>query len=261
MSDTGTPSSPGRPPAAASAAPPTGRPPKPDPPDLLEHGGRGATSDRWLFLRLVVVAGPVEADAVAGALRSARVEGCVYADAHHPGDLGVLTIHDDPAELVERVDPALSPLLADGRASLRRAMTMMGRSYALGYEPDLDDTLRHRPRRTAHRPDCPWAVWYPLRRHGSFARLSRDEQMTILREHGTLGMAFGQNDLAHDIRLASHGLDPHDNDFTVGLVAPELATLSKLVEAMRPTVQTSTYLASLGPFFVGRRLASITPAD
>jgi len=234
-----------------------GRPPKPDPPDLLEHGGRGATSDRRLFVRLIVLTGNVTADGVVEALRSASVEACVYADAHHPGDLGVLTIHDDPAEMVDRIDPALAPLLDEGKAALRREMTMMGRTYAIGYEPDLDDTLLERPRRAAHHADCPWAVWYPLRRHGSFARLDREEQMTILREHGTIGMAFGQNGLAHDIRLASHGLDPHDNDFTVGLVAPELATLSKLVEAMRPTVQTSTYLASLGPFFVGRRVASL----
>ncbi|MEO0587753.1 MAG: chlorite dismutase family protein [Planctomycetota bacterium] len=230
--------------------------PKPDPPDLSEHGSRGAASDRRLFLRLVVIEGDVAAEAVERALRDAAVEGCVYLDAHHPGAVGVLTIHEDPAELAERVGPALGGLMSP-TVRLRHAMTMLGRTYALGYEPDLEETLIERPRRTAHRDDCPWAVWYPLRRSGAFARLERDEQMAILREHGTIGMAFGQNDLAHDIRLASHGLDPNDSDFTVGLVAPELSTISKLVEKMRPTVQTSTYLERLGPFFVGRRVASV----
>ncbi|MEM0914124.1 MAG: chlorite dismutase family protein [Planctomycetota bacterium] len=235
--------------------------PKVDPPDLAEHGARDATSDRRLFMRLIVIDGGLAPSGIVKALQGAGVEGCVYADAHQPGGVGVLTIHEDPADLVEKVDPALSPLLATdsggGRhASVRHGMTMLGRTYALGHEPDLDETLIDRPRRHAHLPDCPWVVWYPLRRSGAFARLDREEQMAILREHGMIGMAFGQNDLAHDIRLASHGLDLHDNDFTVGLVAPQLATISKLVEAMRPTVQTSTYLERLGPFFVGRRLAS-----
>ncbi|MEM9790625.1 MAG: chlorite dismutase family protein [Planctomycetota bacterium] len=229
--------------------------PKPDAPDLSEHGARGETSERRLFMRLIVVDGGVSTDAVAEALRKAGAEGCVYTDAHRPGGVGVLTIHEDPAALIERVDPALVGVIESAR--VRPEMTMLGRSYALGHEPDLNDTLIERPRRHAHLPDCPWAVWYPLRRSGAFARLDREEQMAILREHGTIGMAYGQNGLAHDIRLASHGLDPHDNDFTVGLVAPELATISKLVEAMRPTVQTSTYLERLGPFFVGRRVASL----
>jgi hypothetical protein len=43
-----------------------------------------------------------------------------------------------------------------------------------------------------------------------------------------------------------------DNDFVLGLVGPELHPLSAMVQAMRRTRQTSNYLASLGPFFVGR---------
>ena len=61
-------------------------------------------------------------------------------------------------------------------------------------------------------------------------------------------------DLAHDIRLACHGLDTHDNDFLIGLVGKELQPLSHLVQTMRKTVQTSEYMASLGPFFVGHAL-------
>ena len=59
-------------------------------------------------------------------------------------------------------------------------------------------------------------------------------------------------DLAHDIRLACHGLDVHDNDFVVGLVGKDLHPLSAVVQAMRKTQQTSLYLDRLGPFFVGR---------
>ena len=51
--------------------------------------------------------------------------------------------------------------------------------------------------------------------------------------------------------IACHGLDVHDNDFLIGLVGKELQPLSHIVQAMRKTAQTSEYMASLGPFFVG----------
>ena len=66
-----------------------------------------------------------------------------------------------------------------------------------------------------------------------------------------LGRAYGDADLAHDIRLACHGLDVNDNDFVIGLVGRDLHALSHLVQAMRRTIQTSQYLETLGPFFVG----------
>jgi chlorite dismutase len=145
---------------------------------------------------------------------------------------------------------------AEPFASLtRRAdLAMLGRTYASGFESDLDDWLLHRPRRTVLNPAWPWAIWYPLRRVGAFARLSPEEQGAILREHGTLGRAYGDADLAHDIRLACHGLDPHDNDFVIGLVGRELHPLSHLVQTMRRTAQTAQYIQSLGPFFVGHVL-------
>ena len=48
-----------------------------------------------------------------------------------------------------------------------------------------------------------------------------------------MGRAYGEADLAHDVRLACHGLDTHDNDFVIGLVGRELHPLSHLVQAMR----------------------------
>jgi chlorite dismutase len=91
-----------------------------------------------------------------------------------------------------------------------------------------------------------------LRRSGQFEKLSPEEQNEILREHGGIGRAYGSSDLAHDIRLACHGLDKNDNDFIAGLVGKEMFPLSHLVQRMRKTKQTSQYLVSLGPFFVGR---------
>ena len=130
--------------------------------------------------------------------------------------------------------------------------TMLGRTYALGYEPDLADVLLQRPRRTVLNPQWKWAVWYPLRRSGKFAALPADEQRVILAEHGAIGMSYGAGDYAHDVRLACHGLDKDDNDFVVGLIGKDLYPLSAIVQSMRKTQQTSLYLERLGPFFVGR---------
>jgi chlorite dismutase len=132
--------------------------------------------------------------------------------------------------------------------------TMVGRTYSIGYEPDLTDVLLHRPRRTVLNPAWPWSVWYPLRRSGRFAQLPPEEQRVILAEHGAIGMSFGSADLAHDVRLACHGLDKEDNDFVIGLIGKELFPLSAIVQAMRKTQQTSLYLERLGPFFVGRAI-------
>jgi chlorite dismutase len=132
--------------------------------------------------------------------------------------------------------------------------TMLGRTYSLGYEPDLEDALLHRPRRTVLNPAWPWSIWYPLRRNGQFAQLAVEQQRVILAEHGAIGMSFGAADYAHDIRLACYGLDKNDNDFVIGLIGEDLYPLSAIVQAMRKTQQTSLYLERLGPFFVGRAL-------
>jgi chlorite dismutase len=131
---------------------------------------------------------------------------------------------------------------------------MVGRTYASGFEPDLTEWLLERPRRTVLNPAWPWAIWYPLRRTGAFARLAREEQGKILHEHATIGRAYGEADHAHDIRLACYGLDTSDNDFVIGLVGRALHPLSHLVQAMRRTIQTSEYIERLGPFFVGNAI-------
>ena len=85
---------------------------------------------------------------------------------------------------------------------------MLGRTYSIGYEPDLEHVLFERPVSRITDPALRWAVWYPLRRvPRSFATLPADEQRRILAEHGTLGHRYGSAGLALDVRLACHGLD------------------------------------------------------
>ena len=136
--------------------------------------------------------------------------------------------------------------------TLRPELTMLGRTYSTGYEQDLAFWLLERPSETVLNEAHGWAVWYPLRRSGAFAKLEPREQGGILREHGTIGRAYGAQDLAHDVRLACHGLDAHDNEFVIGLVGKELHPLSHIVQSMRKTRQTSEFINQMGPFFVGR---------
>ena len=220
-------------------------------PDLSERGRDGQTRDTRLFMQLLAYGQCVDTQPLIETLVEAGIDAVLYRDLHDPMGVALLTFSSDPNYFLDGVAPLLRrrPF---AQLSPKPQYTLFGRTYSLGYEPDLDEVLQHRPRRHALTPDWPWAVWYPLRRSGAFAQLPPDKQREILKEHGTLGMAFGAGDLAHDIRLACHGLDTHDNDFVLGLVGKDLHPLSALVQTMRKTQQTSTYLERLGPFFVGR---------
>jgi chlorite dismutase len=221
--------------------------------DVREHGAGEQASDRRLYMQLHVFTGCRDAKPLVRAVEDSGLEAVLYQDASDSRGIGVLGLAEDPALYVRGFRDLLN---AEPFAGLghRAELTMLGRTYASGFESDLGDWLLQRPRRTVLNPAWPWGIWYPLRRVGGFARLSPQEQGTIIREHSVLGRAYGEADLAHDVRLACHGLDVRDNDFVIGLVGRELHPLSHLVQAMRRTVQTSQYIQSLGPFFVGHVL-------
>ena len=228
-----------------------------EPPDISERGGlkdgKPQRSDERLFMQLMAFTSCQNSDAVVEQLKGARFESVLYEDLNDPRGVAVLAVSRDPNTFIDEVRPALnSGALAS--LTLRPDMTMLGRTYSLGYEPDLQSVLIDRPRRTVLNPDWRWAVWYPLRRNGRFAQLSAEEQRNILAEHGEIGMRFGAADYVHDIRLACHGLDRDDNDFVIGLIGKALYPLSAIVQTMRKTQQTSLYLDRLGPFFIGRAL-------
>jgi hypothetical protein len=215
--------------------------------------GEAQRSDRRLFMQFLAFGGCETTRPLAEAALAAGITGALYEDVNDPRGVALLTLSEDPAYFLDRVRPLVNgpsfrPLVQ------KPEYTMLGRTYAIGYEPDLEEVLLQRPRRTVLNPEWNWAVWYPLRRSGKFAQLPSDEQRVILAEHGSIGMSFGAADYAHDIRLACHGLDKDDNDFVIGLLGKDLYPLSAIVQAMRKTQQTSLYLERLGPFFVGRAL-------
>jgi hypothetical protein len=228
--------------------------------DVNEYGGKKdgerQVMNRRLFMQLLVFDVPEGGDAAEtardlfGLLKEHKIPSVVYADAMAPRGLGLLTWNENPAHFVTEVRPlfAQAPLR---KVTMRPSFAMLGRTYATGHEPDLEHVLLRRPIHNVLQEEQPWHVWYPLRRTGAFARLEPQEQGAILREHAQIGFAYGQAELAHDVRLACHGLDAEDNEFVIGLVGRELHPLSHLVQTMRKTKQTSEYIAKMGPFFIG----------
>ncbi|NLE88673.1 MAG: chlorite dismutase family protein [Myxococcales bacterium] len=226
--------------------------------DIRERGapreGQPQSMDRRLFMQLLVLQqedGQDFEQRLGQAVAARGVGAVVYQDVNHPQSAAVLTWSENPADFVEKVRPSLNPKEL-GAFRVRDALTMIGRTYSTGYEPDLEYWLLRRPVETALNRDWPWAVWYPLRRSGAFEQLEPREKGAVLREHAEIGKAYGSADLAHDIRLACHGLDANDSEFVIGLIGKELYPLSHVVQRMRSTQQTSRYIAQMGPFFVGR---------
>ncbi len=230
------------------------------PPDLRERGaprdGKPQVSERRLFMQLLgfecsPALGPEKTlERFARLLEDTGVGAVLYADVNHPGGIALLSMTLDPADFVHKVRPVCAhPELVGLR--VRPELGMLGRSYSSGFEDDLEYWLLERPRETALNPAWPWAIWYPLRRSGAFEKLEPKERGAIMREHGAIGKSYGDADLAHDIRLACHGLDANDNEFVIGLVGKDLFPLSSVVQAMRKTRQTAEFIAQMGPFFVG----------
>jgi chlorite dismutase len=227
----------------------------PDSLDISEKGraedGRTISSDRRLFLQLLAFGSCHDVNLLIQALVDAGIAGVLYEDINDPRGVALLAVSERPdffiSELRQFLNrPPFSELL------IKPEYTMLGRTYALGYEADLDEVLVRRPLGRILDPKMPWAIWYPLRRSGSFERLSAQEQRVILMEHGGVGRAFGRAGYGYDIRLACHGLDKNDNDFVIGLLGPELYPLSAIIQRMRKTKQTALHLENLGPFFIGK---------
>ena len=226
-----------------------------EPIDIREKGrgpdGTPVMLDRRLFMQFLVFGNAADSSPLIQALEKARIPGALYEDAGDPRGVALVVLSEDPEYFVTTLRQFLNRPPFSLLAS-KPEYTLLGRTYAQGYEPDLEDALLARPRSRIFDPQLRWVVWYPLRRAGSFQRLSADEQRIILLEHGGIGRAFGKAGLGHDVRLACHGLDKNDNDFVIGLLGPNLYPLSAIVERMRKTKQTALHIEHMGPFFVGK---------
>ena len=222
--------------------------------DLSEKGtkdGQPISIDRRLFMKFTVFSQCLNVEEASQALSDAGVEGALYLDANDPKGIGIIALSEDPEYFVQELRQVFSQRPFESMVH-RNEFDMLGRTYSIGYEPNLMDTLFEKPRSKVLDPDFSWAVWYPLQRSKAFYVLPDAKQRQILAEHGSIGKRYGFAGLAADIRLACHGLDKNDNDFIIGLLGPNLFPLSAVVQEMRKTEQTSQFLESLGPFFVGK---------
>jgi chlorite dismutase len=229
--------------------------------DLAEKGRRGGqviSLDRRLFMKFTAFGGCADADDAIAALEEDGVDGALYLDANDPQGIGLIATAEDPEYFVTTLR-ALFNRKPFAALEHKAELDMLGRTYSIGYEPDLEDTLFTKPRSKILNPAHRWAVWYPLQRSKKFQTLPADHQRRILAEHGSLAKRYGAGGHAADVRLACHGLDKNDNDFIVGLLGPNLHPLSAVVQEMRKTEQTSQYLDSLGPFFVGKAVWQAKP--
>jgi len=223
--------------------------------DLQEVGapkdGVLQKSDKRLFMQFQAYGNIRDITAVEKAMQHSGLEAVLYEDVNDPRGIGIVTLTEDPSVFVSDIRRFFqNPVFAE--AELKSEFTMLGRTYGLGREPDLEDWLLKKPRRSVFNPEWPWAIWYPLRRKSEFETLPHGDQGRILAEHGAIGRSYGEAGYAYDVRLACHGLDKNDNEFVIGLIGRDLFPLSRIVQDMRKTEQTAKYIQNLGPFFVGK---------
>lgn len=236
------------------------KPSRPEPLDLREVGapidGKAQLSETRLFFQLHVFSQCYRPDVFIDHIQQSNYKppGAIfYDDLNNSTGIGVLLIAPNPESLMQQSLVLKDMQLKfDREISYRPEMTMIGRTYSSGREPSLEEWLINKPIKNVFNPKFPWAIWYPLRRKPEFYQLEQRERGRILGEHARLGRSYAAGGYASDIRLACFGLDTNDNEFLIGLVGPELYPLSRLIQDMRQTEQTTKYIESLGPFFIGK---------
>jgi chlorite dismutase len=226
-------------------------------PDLRERGrlkdGTAIFSSRRLWIQFLAFGGCRDVAPLREALEASGQTAALYADLNDSQGVGLVRMHEDPEFFVSQGREFLNTsVFAD--LLPKPELTMTGRTYAVGYENDLDEVLVQRPQGRILDPSLGWAIWYPVKRTKAFEALAEADKHTVMMDHGDIGKRFGKAGMAHDIRLASHGLDFNDNDFVIGILSADLAAGSLVVQAMRKSLQTMHHLEALGPFFTGRVL-------
>src|SRR5262245_33333793 len=112
--------------------------------DLREKGGvrqgERQVSDTRLLMQLLAYGECTESDPLVRALRESGIPSVLYADVNGPRGVGLLTWSTDPDFFVTTLRPRL---LRPPFVSLAPKLeyTMLGRTYALGHEPNLEDWL------------------------------------------------------------------------------------------------------------------------
>ena len=120
---------------------------QPPPVDLSEKGrtaeGEAMSLDRRLFMQFLAFGGVTDAPALIAALDDAGFGGVLYEDVSDARGVGLVTFSEEPAFFVDTLRPfLLSAPFVDLDA--KPEFTMTGRTYSIGYEPNLEDVLLKR---------------------------------------------------------------------------------------------------------------------
>ena len=117
---------------------------------LVADKGRSKTgetlySNRRLFVQLLAYGGCADSSAVMAALDEAGAPAVLYEDLNDPQGVALLSFHEDPDFFLDTVRPLVGT--EPFRALVPKPeYTMFGRTYSMGWEPDLDEALIERPR-------------------------------------------------------------------------------------------------------------------
>ncbi len=203
------------------------------------------TNDKPTYLQLLVFTDCTDANSLSVHLSRLNFGCFLFKDLSDPQGLGVLAVANDPEQIVSDLRDLLSQRLFRV-LMLRHERTMTARTPAGGgpSREELEAMLGNE--------EWPWAMWYPMRGTASLSDL--DEHLKgpvferMIDSAGAKRTDFGR------VLLRSHGLDAHGNEFMQGLHGSDLGQLSRVVEASRQTPLHAEYVASSGPFFVGRAI-------
>ena len=113
----------------------------PEPPDLSEKGGikngQPQRSNDRLFMQFLAFGGCADTRRCSPMRSPARAStGVLYEDVNDPRGVALLTFSDDPGVLSRSRAAAVERPAVRG-AGQKPEYTMLGRTYAIGYEPDL----------------------------------------------------------------------------------------------------------------------------
>ena len=133
------------------------RPQQPEPLDIREVGapidGKPQVSDLRLFLQLHVFEGCSDLKPIIETLEKGSLNAVLYDDLNHPTGIGVLFMAEDPAVLMTASRTLLLKAQDTPDLLYRSEMTMTGRTYSSGREPNLEEWLLNKPRQNVLNPD------------------------------------------------------------------------------------------------------------
>ena len=124
--------------------------------DVRERGANQQSADTRLFMQLQAFGGCTDVKPLVRILEASRLEVVLYQDVNDPRGVAVVGMSEDPTFFVGPFREVLNTG-AFGELMLKPELTMIGRTYASGFEADLDAWLLRRPRRTALNPA--WPCW------------------------------------------------------------------------------------------------------